>query len=235
MYINDKCIHVYAYYVVCSFMCNCIIYVCCYVYIYRALQLVASLIGKVMMNHWILEGNSFLMLLTMILLPATGKLGRSNSSASGSPSQISYFLSIGRAASPAAQWQHLRYGRFKFPDGSARPWGDWVTSRRKPVGVPRSTWANGVETAFMVWFLSIQHGTDMQESGWSRWDSHRMSSAVHSVLGARDVSQGFFRHSQQPNSSHNSPAGDARPRLWSSLFGGWIILPWGVGMRLRHT
>ena len=51
MYINDKCIHVYAYYVVCSFMCNCIICVCCYVYIYRALQLVASLIGKVMMNH----------------------------------------------------------------------------------------------------------------------------------------------------------------------------------------
>ena len=200
---------IYSYYVVCSFMCNCIIYVCCYMYIYIAFQLVASLIGKVMMNHWILEGSSFLMLLTMILLPATGKLGRSNSSASGSPSQISYFLSIGRAASPAAQWQHLRYGRFKFPDGSARPWGDWVTSRRKPVGVPRSTW--------------------------SRWDSHRMSSAVHSVLGARDVSQGFFRHSQQPNSSHNSPAGDARPRLWSSLFGGWIILPWEVGVRLRHT
>ena len=244
IYINDKCTHVCIlrclwFYVQLYHICVLLyiyiyvhIYICIYIhiyidtYIYIASQLVANLIGKVMMNHWILEATHS-WCLTMILLAATGKFGRSNSSASGSPSQI------GRAASPAAQWQHLRYGRFKFPDGSARPWGDWVTSRRKPVGVPRSTWANGAETAFMVWFLSIQHGTDMQESGWSRWDSHRMSSGVHSVLGARDVSQGFFRHGQQPNSSHNSPAGDARPRLWSSLFGGWIILPWGVGVRLR--
>ena len=67
---------------------------------------------------------------------------------------------------------HLRYGRFKFPDGSARPWGDWVvtgwhqvTSKRELVGFQGLLGPMARKPLSWSEALVSVHG--QLESGWS--------------------------------------------------------------------